>query len=393
MVNEWTAYTLKNNTSINHFFRYGFVLLMLFGQLGLQGQNKMNQNLFLANAEDTVSYMTDFLPRGVKTWPFNSDSLAWDLNGVKAPYIRKWVYNALPPEDREFEKANAMLVSGTQSAEYVFISGDSILSVGVIGVDLFKDGTLFKGSYHPTRLIRYKPIGKPGSIRKNVYKLVFPCDLNALPRKCLSQLPYQPDSIRIVTTIQEQILFRSNILLDLNLQRYRTSSLSKHTIQSTRIESRKSNLAWQDITRFIKYPGLFQTDTTRETSFYTQDSREPVATIYHTSNHDIQKVVYKAPETFKDLTTLIDFKANLFFFPNPYTFGLLRTEMIIKGAGLYTLRVVNLIGSEVWHKDYFLDADLTQDLDLSFLSKGTYFFVFEQDKNHVLATKRLLVIK
>lgn len=342
---------------------------------------------------DTLTYMTDYLPRGVKAWPFNSDSTQWDLNGVKAPYIRAWIYHPIDHEGSPYQhkQTNAYLMTNAQSIEYLKITKDSIVSYGIHGVDLFKNGTLFNGYYMPARPIRYpRAMGHSATLK---YKLIYPCDINAIPLKSQAQLPYQPDSIRIITYIEEQSYTRSGITLDLNLQRYQTKSISKLIVQSTRIETRKSNLAWQDITRFIRYPGLFRTDTIRETAFYTDDDREPVATIYHASLTALDKVVYKSPETFKDLTTIQDFKPNLYFFPNPYTYGLLRGEMIIKGAGLYTLRIVNIIGTEVWRKDYYMEEDLTQDFDFSFLGKGTYFMVFEQDKNHVLATKRLFVIK
>lgn len=118
-----------------------------------------------------------------------------------------------------------------------------------------------------------------------------------------------------------------------------------------------------------------------------------MATIFYKSLTEPDRIIYKAPDTFKDLTIIQDFNSGLYFFPNPYTVGTLRCELNIPAAGLYTLRIVNLVGTEIKRENYYLEANKTFDLDLTALSKGTYFIALEQDKNHVISTKRLLVIK
>ena len=95
----------------------------------------------------------------------------------------------------------------------------------------------------------------------------------------------------------------------------------------------------------------------------------------------------------RDRPIIEDFKPNLFFFPNPYTTGSLRCELLIKTPGLYTFRIVNIVGTEVGRENLYLDNGITIDKDLTYLRKGTYLITLEQDKDHVISTKRLFVIK
>jgi hypothetical protein len=343
--------------------------------------------------QDTILFMSDHLPKGIKYWPFRTDSNNWDLNGVKAPFIRRLILTREDPSFEFFKKANAFAVLNQTTREYLRIAHDSIISYGINGVDLFNDGHYYKGYYDVPRLYKSNKQHEHAAGYISAYKLTYDCGISQLPATIQSQLPYTPDSIRIVTSIEEQSSTRPSVTLDLNLQRYHAFLESKTIIQRTRLETRKSNLSWQDVTRFIKFPKLFRVDTLRISSFYTDSLSTPVASLYYKSNDVLEKIIYRAPDTFKDLIVVDDFKPNLFFFPNPYSAGTLRCEMIIKNPGLYTARIVSLIGNEIWRQNYYLEYSHTLDLDISYLNKGTYFFVLEQDKNHVVATKRLLVMK
>ncbi|MEP7321488.1 MAG: hypothetical protein ABI761_06195 [Saprospiraceae bacterium] len=375
-----------------HLYRWivlpGFLLFFQYSQ----AQSVTSYPMIPLNG-DTVLFMSDQLPTGIKYWPFNSDSMKWDLNGVKAPYIRRSILINDEPSPALFNFSNAVVQINPTSREFLKISPDTILSYGINGVDLFNDGKYYTGFYTSPRIFHNKTFATSKVPLKSNYKLVYDCGLSQLPRNMLNQLPYSPDSIRVVTLIEEELAFKSSVVLDLNLQRYLTTVENKITIQSTRLETRKSNLDWQDVTRFVKFPKLFKSDTIRTSSFYKDSTGAPVAVLYYKNVRELDKIVYKAPETFKDLIIVEDFKPNLFFFPNPYTYGALRCELSIKNPGLYSARIVNLIGNEIWRQNYYLESSQTIDLDFSFLNKGTYFFVLEQDKNHVIATKRLLVIK
>lgn len=344
-------------------------------------------------AQDTILFMSDNLPKGIKYWPFHTDSSNWDLNGVKAPFIRRSILTREDPSFEFFKQANVFASLNQSTREYLKIAHDSIVSYGINGVDLFNDGHYYKGYYDIPRLYRWNKQRDHVADYISVYKLIYDCGFRQLPVSIQNQLPYTPDSIRIITSIEEQSSTRPSVTLDLNLQRYHAFLESKTIIQRTRLETRKSNLSWQDVTRFIKFPKLFRVDTIRVSSFYTDSLSTPVASLYYKSNAVLEKIIYRAPDTFKDLIIVDDFKPNLFFFPNPYSAGTLRCELIIKNPGLYTARIVSLIGNELWRQNYYLEYSHTLDLDISYLNKGTYFFVLEQDKNHVVATKRLLVMK
>jgi hypothetical protein len=214
-----------------------------------------------------------------------------------------------------------------------------------------------------------------------------------LPAALKAQLPYVPDSVRIITGIETSTLFKDSTVLDLHLHRYNTFREDRLSVHQTRIETRKANLDWQNVTRFVRFPKLFRTDTLKEIAFYASAFSEPIALIQYKNNQELNYIRYQAPDIYKDLIVIDDFKPNLFFFPNPYTFGTLRIELLINKPGLYTLRIVNLIGAEVWRENFYLESNKTLDYAFNFLDKGTYFLIFQQDMNQVISSKRLLILK
>ena len=324
---------------------------------------------------DTLLVMSDRLPLSIKYSSFNSDSIKWDLNGVKSPFIQRLKLIKDESIPIAFIKSNASIQINQTTREYLKITADTILSYGISGIDLFNNGYLYSGIYDSPRLFKSKANFNSRENTTNKFKLIYDCDLRYLPVAIQSQLPYRPDSMRVITLIEETTINRNDITLDLNLQRYHTVKEDRTMIQSTRIETRKSSLAWQDVTRFIKFPKLFKIDTIRIASFYVDSIGTPIASLYYKSNEEMDRIEYQAPETFKDLIIVDDYKPNLFFFPNPYAVGALRCDMIIKNSGLYTARIVSLIGNELWRQNYYLEQSKTIDLDFSFLNRGTYFFV------------------
>lgn len=356
------------------------------------GQNLGNEYM-IPFPNDTLLYMTDFLPKGVSCGYFGSDSSKWDLNGVKAPYIRKTVVNHPEELPSWFSGTTGTITIGKTAIEYLRIGADSVLSYGLGGIDLFGDGHQYIGKYMTPRVYRPLVTNAEHQPDQQYNKLVYHIDLASLPPVLKSQLPYSPDSVRVTTTIEERTISYKDIVLDLNLERNNTILFHKLIVLTTILETRKSNLDWQNITRFVRYPSLFKSDTIRKSSFYTLATQEHIATIFYKTLTEPDRIIYKAPETFKDLTVIQDFSSGLYFFPNPYTVGTLRCELNIPAAGLYTLRIVNLVGTEVKRENYYLEANKTFDLDLTALTKGTYFIALEQDRNHVISTKRLLVIK
>jgi|GEM_PF-1199519 len=341
---------------------------------------------------DTLLVMQDNLPKTVRHWPFRSDSTRWDLNGVRAPFIRKIMIQNAAADPMALRGANAWVETGFQSKEFYWMDENSIKSIGVTGMDLFGDGRGFTGYWFPQRTVR-QAVYTPGILPEARHQLIYPCTLSDLPQTLRDQLPYQPDSIKIMTSVTEQARIQDPVSLDLHLYRHSALRRDLMTVRTTRIETKKAGLEWQDVTRFVRYPKIFRTDTLRETFFFSPSFPDPVATIRYKNPQEPDQITYKAPDIYKDLIVVEDFKPNLFFFPNPYTFGTLRIELLINDPGLYTLRLVNLIGKEVWRENHYLEGNKTMDYSFTHLQKGTYFMIFQQDENHVIGTKRLLVLK
>lgn len=371
-----------------------FLLLFLLISVTRASTQDLQHEIMISTLQDTVSIMTDYLPNYIKNIPWKSDTATWDMNGLKAPFIRRIIATKQESKELVFSNSNAVsLLYDQGTVEHFNLIGGTLFSLGESGKNLFGDGKLYTGYYYPKRPYYNHLLYPSDKQKESFYRMVYDCNYTDLPATIKKQFPYQPDSVRVVTEITELAVKSDKVNLYLNLNGYIAIPVHKFVIQKTCIQTRKSNLAWQDVTRFIRYPKLFHTDTIRKTIFFTDSTSAPIASIYYKSTTEIEKIIYKAPDTFKDLPIIEDFKPNLFFFPNPYTTGSLRCELLIKTPGLYTFRIVNIVGTEVSRENLYLDGGITIDKDLTYLRKGTYLITLEQDKDHVISTKRLFVIK
>lgn len=321
------------------------------------------------------------------------DTAIWDLNSLKAPYIRRIIKSRFESKDLVSKYNTCSLPLDHQSSEEIILVENQYFSVGKSNVDLFKNGTLYTGYYQYKRPFYIDIPAIRSKANSLLNKLIFNIDFKSLPVSIQNQFPYQPDSIRVVTEIESSVVSSPSTNLYINLMGIKAIPTHQTIVQKTYIQTRKTTLAWQDVTRFIKSTKLFKTDTIRKTLFYPEGSITPISVIYYKTPTSIEKIMYRAPDTFKDLPVIEDYKPNLFFFPNPYTTGPLRCELLINHTGLYTLRILNLAGTEISRENLYLDKGVTLDKDLTYLSKGTYFITLEQDRDHVIATKRLFVIK
>ncbi len=370
------------------------ILVLFIIQVCRLNAQDLQHDIMVSAEQDTVTIMTDYLPSYIKNIPWKSDTPTWDLNGLKAPFIRRVI--ALKPESTEIafaKKFTSSIPYDQGTIEHFQLNEGTLYSLGESGKNLFGNSKLYSGYYLPKRPYHNREMYSGEKQKINLYKMVYDCNYSDIPLTIKNQFPYQPDSIRVVIEISEQSEKGDEVNIYLNLNGYKAIPVHKFIVQKTCIQTRKSDLAWQDVTRFIKYSKLFHTDTIRKTIFFADSTSSPIACIYYQSPTEIQKIIYKAPDTFKDLPIIEDYKPNLFFFPNPYTTGSLRCELLIKTPGLYTFRIVNIVGAEIRRENLYLDAGITIDKDLTYLTKGTYFITLEQDKDHVISTKRLYVIK
>ena len=112
----------------------------------------LQHEIMISTVQDTVSIMTDYLPNYIKNIPWKSDTATWDMNGLKAPFIRRII--AKKPESQElvFSNSNAVSLQYDQgTVENFQLSGGTLFSLGESGKNLFGDGKIYTGYYIPKR--------------------------------------------------------------------------------------------------------------------------------------------------------------------------------------------------------------------------------------------------
>ena len=104
-------------------------------------------------------------------------------------------------------------------------------------------------------------------------------------------------------------------------------------------------------------------------------------------------VTFKAEDILSNLVQTTDrLQPGVLAFPNP---AMVHTnfQFVRLKPGKYRLVIYNLVGSEVWHRDYQISGPVTERVNISNLKKGTYLYALKDQRGRTLITRRLIVVR
>jgi hypothetical protein len=62
-------------------------------------------------------------------------------------------------------------------------------------------------------------------------------------------------------------------------------------------------------------------------------------------------------------------------------------------SGIYKVKILNILGVELWSKSYDVQGDFMAQVDISKLRKGTYLYSLVSESGKTISTKRLIVMR
>lgn len=373
-------------------------LLLLFIGIGFFSQAQITvTNASFPTAWDTLLTAVDNLPSNINVQAPGGD-LTWNFTTLQSPFTRS---NVIKPASEgnaydEFPSADLIINLSENSEGYVRVTENTVELIGFNGEDPLGQGIQVTASFDPPLIQKRAPMNF-FDVNQSESALNIPISADDLPNQLLSQLPITPDSLRIRYTFDRldvvdawgSITIPGGIFDVLREKRTEVSEL--------RLDAKIGFLDWFDITDIaLQAAGLEQlgNDTTITYNYFSQESKEPVAVVtMNNSETQVESVIYKANELTTHVQNAEMLKSGVYAFPNPAIVNV-RFEFTNLRPGKYSLKIYNILGVEVWKKDYRItNGYLTEKENISSLKKGTYLYSLIDERGKTISTKRLIVVR
>ena len=372
--------------TIKGFISFGIITLMLIPLM--QGQIVIEADA-LPSAGDTINRMSDNLPNQIDVGQAGGDQV-WDFTSLQAPFTVTYSYEAASSDD--FPEANLVLDrNGVNTYYKVTDSSSEIIGnqggqgTGGIGV--------FNGSYDPPLLDLEVPLEYQDAYSQ-FSDVVSYIDLSLIPDSILALLPVQPDSMRVISSINRNDVVDAWGTVLMQHQAHDVLRQRRIDEINIRIEARVLPLPWVDVTdliiQLLPFP-VALSDTIFSYRFLTADHSAPVAEVF-TDIDDVPIRVEFEADQFSSTRTLTRTVRGVYVYPNPTLSGIVRFEFFNLPPDYYQLKVYNILGKELWAVSEYINSNKVLQADLSRLKRGTYFYSLLNSRGKRITTRRLVRI-
>lgn len=345
---------------------------------------------------DTLLTAIDNLPSGITISPSGGQQ-SWNFTTLQSPFSRRTVLKpaAQGPGSSAFPNATFVSVIADNLNAYFRKTNSKIEVLGLFGIDPLGLGVETVTRFSPPAISQRAPLSY-GDVNDSETDLTIPFSADDLPGGILDNLPISPDSLRIRINIQRTDDVDAWGTLTIPGGIYDVLREKRTEIRDTRLDAKISFLPWQDITdiatQVLNLPDL---GTSTEVSYYfwSNEAIEPIAVL--TMNQDetaVTRVEYKANNITTNVQSVEALKPGVYAYPNPAIVNV-RFEFTNLPAGRYKLKMLNILGMEVWNRNYYINGNLIDKVDISSLRKGTYLYSLVDERGKTVTTRRLVVIR
>lgn len=378
---------------IKCFTSLGCILLFLVGSATAQITVSSST---LPAVGDTLRLAIDNLPQGIDPGQPGGDK-SWIYSSLQAPFVDEVIIR--PPSAGQNSSAfpNATYFTNPQDnvENYYTISNGKLFNRGFAGELPVLPGIEAIARYSGSGLEeRSTPLSYMDQSTHET-DLRIPFSTEILPDTLLADLPIQPDSIRLSQNIRTSSVVDAWGEMALPDGFYPCLRQRNTVITTNQIEIKAGFLPWFPLPAELEIPGLSGIDTSLNYTFYSNLTKEPLAILAMAENGTtVNSVIFKADD--RTITNAYDRnvqKADVFAYPNPAV-GSVRFDMIGLPQGRYTLKLYNILGVDVWSKQYNINSNTrTVRVDLDNINRGTYLYSLINADGRVMVTKRLIVLR
>ena len=354
-------------------------------------------NAVFPQAGDTLYTAVDGAPTGVSVGT-TGGAQQWDFSQLSSPFVSADVVLEASQGQSSALFPDADLVLDYLGGEgYARVTADAVEVVGFAGDDPFGQGLAIVVNLDPTATAYRAPISFGDTyVDTSYFRLLF--DADDLPLDNIG-LPLTPDSIRISVTTIISSTADAYGTATIPMGTYDVLRIRSEQQQDVLIEAKVGFLPWADVTSIFlaNLPDidlLSPGDTVVSYRYQSNVAKEPIAVITVDDNDQPTEAEYR---TTPDAVTSVRYQdvagADVSAYPNPTFDNNVKLQFSGLPTGEYTVKMYNLIGKQVWAKQYYISGDTTHALSLSGFAQGTYLYTVEDQRGRKITTRRLMVLR
>jgi len=341
----------------------------------------------LKTALDTVPPALDLgIAGGNNTWDFS------DINGTSSEII---IFDASTGLNAaSFPDANQRVTRTFGSETYLQVENGQQRLDGFAGLDPFGIGIQTVLNYEPAYVERNLPLSFED---QNSYSSGFNIQVaaSALPPEILEALSnVQIDSLRLQVNLMRDDEVDAWGSLTTPIGTFDVLREKLFVITTPKLEI-LTFLGWIDVTLLATadFPEL-GIDTSLSYNFWSDEGIEAIASVEVNplNESEIISVIYRDGDHTVNTTHEASPREDLVAYPNP-AIDKVRFDFRNLPTDQYKLVLFNILGQELWSEKYFISGNLTKQIDITNLRKGTYLYSLVNKNDKTLVTKRLMVIR
>lgn len=283
--------------------------------------------------------------------------------------------------------------------EMLLKDDDGLKLIGGISPNPMVPGTTIKWKLTGSYYLRNTPMTYGDELNQTA-DLSTVMDTEFLPDSILENLPLAIDSIKIKFKISSESEVDGfgriyiNDFKSMNVLRQDYQEVIDPRIEALTI------LGWIDVTGLVKemipeFGEMLQATSVKSYRYYSDESPFSLLEAVTSTDGTILEGINYNDNDLKTFITTVkmddEYGYDISVSPNPSD-GKINLEVKVDRPGDYTIKVMSIIGYQLWTGDYYIYDKLNEELDFRNLRRGTYFYSLVGPNGKTLVTKRMLII-
>jgi hypothetical protein len=342
---------------------------------------------------DTLKIATDNLPEGIVPGAPGGPQ-TWNFTTLQSPLINNTIFlNAANGSAiSSFPQADLMVMLPGGAEGYYNLNTAKLEYLGYYGSDPVGLGISQVVPYNPPLIERRAPLNYQDSYQ-STSNLLLPFAADDIPGGILDSLPISPDSFRIRVNIVRTEAVDAFGMLSIPGANYEVLRMKRTSVNNTRLDAKLPFVNWVDVTDLVPSNPLLGEVTTVAYLFFSNQAKEPIAVVNVAPDTEAPiRVDYKVVDNTSNASSILPSQQpSLIAYPNP-SYGDLRFDFQNLSPGNYQIKIYNILGMEVWQKDFWVSGNKSVRASLDHLRKGAYLYSLVDSRGKILATKRLMIV-
>lgn len=348
----------------------------------------------LQEVGDTLKTTFDALPPSLDLGNPGGNKV-WDFSQLQGISVEVLILDAASGTNAaSFPNANQRVSRSVGAESYLQVENGQQKLVGFAGLDPFNIGLQTVLQYSPPYLERDLPLSyHDGNSANSSFKIQVAA--SDLPPEIVEQLSnIAIDSLRLKVVFDRDDEVDAWGSLTTPTGTFEVLRQRRMELTTPKLEI-LTFLGWLDVTLLAAqdFPAL-KTDTSLTYNFWSDSANDAIAIVEVNplNESEIVSVIYHTDGQTVDIPYVQSDRKDLFAYPNP-AIDKVRFDFRNLPTDQYKLVIYNILGQELWSAKYYVSGNLTTQVDISNLRKGTYLYSLVNKSDKTLVTKRLMVIR